>query len=140
MKHLNLIKGLMTLRLLVPVAAILCLGAMACHSHGTEPPPVADWEDNSADSARLNINVQTPQGWILYGQYVDLALSQDSLNKSVLVRRVPTNTLGFAIFRKLYPRVYFYKCYAVTNGQSFFGTGKTRLLPAQTKDTILNVH
>ena len=119
--------------------AVVCLLTLSCAKHSSDTP-VQTWEDNGADSARLNILLQTPQGLILMGQYISLALSSDSLSKSQLLRKTATGAGGVAIFRKLYPRRIFYTCIAVTNGQTFFGSGNVRLKAASTKDTILIVH
>jgi len=77
---------------------------------------------------------------VLVGQYVSLALSKDSLSASNLVRKTQTNGSGIAVFSKMYPRVIYYNCMAVTFGNTYFGSGSIRLLPGVKKDTILMVH
>lgn len=128
------------MRFIVSGMVLIGVFLLACTKHGTDPAPIPVWEDNSNDSAGLRINVQNSQGLFLYGQYVNLALSRDSLNTSLLVRRTATNTAGVAVFRKLYPRIIYYNCFAITNGQTFFGSGSARLMPGITKDTLLIVH
>ena len=125
--------------ILIIMPAVLCLACLSCQTHVT-PPPVVTWEDNGPDSTVLNILVQTPQGLIMYGQSVNLALSQDSLNGKLLVRRTPTNATGIAVFRKLYPRVIYYNCYAVNSVQTFYGSGHVHLRPSAKRDTVLIVY
>ncbi|MCX6283647.1 MAG: hypothetical protein NTW31_05375 [Bacteroidetes bacterium] len=119
---------------------VICLFLLSCTKHNTDPVPLPVWEDNSSDSAILRVHVQTSQGLIQYNQYVNLALSRDSLNNNLLVRRTVTSTSGTAVFSKLYPRIIYYSCFAITNGQTFFGSGVARLMPGITKDTLLTVH
>jgi len=140
MKHQVYKLRLPSTRIIVCGMAVFCIFLLSCMKHGTDAPPVPVWEDNAADSARLNILVQTPQGMILIGQYVNLALSRDSLSKSLLVRKTATGAGGVVIFRKLYPRVIFYNCMAVTSGQTFFGSGSVSLSAGSIKDTMLIVH
>ena len=113
---------------------------MSCMKSTTPAPPVPVWEDNGADSTTLKIAVQTAQGLVLVGQYVSLALSRDSLSANNLVRKTPTNGLGVAVFSKMYPRVIYYNCIAVTFGNTYFGSGWLRLSAGVKKDTILIVH
>jgi hypothetical protein len=119
---------------------VLCFPILSCNKKNIPPPPVITWEDNGPDSTVLRILIQTPQGLILYGQYVNLALSQDSLNSKILVRRTPTNVSGVAVFRKLYPRVIYYNCYAVNSVQTYYGSGHIHLRPASVRDTVLIVY
>ncbi|MEI7490616.1 MAG: hypothetical protein WCK92_04395 [Bacteroidota bacterium] len=133
-------KKLPAMRGIVFGMLVIFLFLLSCTKHNTDPVPIPVWEDNSSDSAVLRIHVQTTQGLVQYNQYVNLALSRDSLNNNLLVRRTVTGTSGTAIFRKLYPRIIYYNCFAITNGQTFFGSGVARLLPGMTKDTLLTVH
>jgi len=113
---------------------------ISCMKNTTPPPPVPVWENNGADSLTLRIAVQTAQGMVLVGQFVSLALSKDSLSNNNLVRKTPTNGAGVAVFSKMYPRIIYYNCMAVTYGNSYFGSGSVRLRPGIRKDTILIVH
>jgi hypothetical protein len=126
-------------RLSLCAMAVVCLLVLSCAKSSSDTP-VQAWEDDGADSARLNILLQTPQGLILMGQYISLGLSSDSLSKSLLVRKTASGAGGVAVFRKLYPRKIFYNCIAVTNGQTFYGSGNVRLNASSTKDTTLIVH
>jgi hypothetical protein len=126
-------------RIFVFLLPFICLAALSCKTK-VSPPPVFTWEDDGPDSTVLNILVQTPQGLLMYGQSVNLALSQDSLNSKLLVRRTPTNTMGIAVFRKLYPRIIYYNCYAVNSVQTFYGSGLVHLLPSARRDTVLIVY
>jgi len=140
MKHQVYKSGLPSIRFIVSGMALICIFLLACTKHSTDPVPFPVWEDNSSDSAVLRVNVQNSQGMVLFGQYVNLALSRDSLNNNQLVRRTSTNTAGVAVFRKLYPRIIYYNCFAITSGQTFFGSGVARMIPGMTKDTLLIVH
>ena len=113
---------------------------ISCAKSGSDKPPLPTWEDNGADSATLRVLVQTNQGTIFYGQNVNLALSRDSLSAKLLVRQVPTNTYGIAVFRKLYPRIIYYNCYVITSTRNFYGSGYLRLPAGAMKDTILIVY
>ncbi|MCX6282337.1 MAG: hypothetical protein NTU51_10280 [Bacteroidetes bacterium] len=128
------------IRFMVSGVMLSCLFILACTKHSTDTAPLPVWEDTGADSVRLRINVQNSQGLVLYGQYVNLALSRDSLNANMLVRRIATNTSGTSVFSRLYPRIIYYNCYAITSGQTYFGSGVARLLPGINKDTLLIVH
>ena len=139
MKHQVYTVKLPSVRLMMYMAAIFCLFLLSCIKHGQEPTPLPVWEDNTADSARLNILVQTRQGYIFTGQYVNLALSSDSLSKNILVRKTVSNGAGISVFRKLYPRVIYYNCIAITPSQAFFGSGRIRLSAGMTRDTTLIV-
>jgi hypothetical protein len=112
---------------------------ISCNKTTPNSNPIPTWEDNGADSAVLRILVQTQQGQFLIGQYVNLALSLDSLNKKVLVRQTQTNSAGVAVLRKLYPRVIYFNCIAITASGALSGTGHVRLQASSTKDTILTV-
>lgn len=127
------------IRIFLFVFPVLCVALLTCKP-SVSPPPVVTWEDDGPDSTVLSILVQTPQGLIMYGQSVNLALSQDSLNSKLLVRRTPTNTTGIAVFRKLYPRVIYYNCYAVNSVQAFYGSGHVHLQPSAKRDTVLIVY
>jgi len=140
MRFLKDKKNVNTLRLVLLAITIGMAFILSCAKSGSNPPPVAVWEDNSSDSASLNLTVQSAQGQILVNQYVNLALSTDSLNAGNLVRKTATNSAGVAVFRKLYPRIIYFNCVAVTSTQTFYGSGKVRLLPGMVKDTILTVH
>jgi len=141
MKHQVHKRKLHSVHLTVYGITFFCLFLLSCVKYSTEPLPIPVWEDNSADSARLNILVKTAQGLLLTaGTSVKLALSQDSLTKSLLVRLSSTNAAGVVIFRKLYPRKLYYNCIAITNDQTFYGSGWARLSPGLTTDTTLIVH
>lgn len=108
---------------------------------GEPPPPVPVWEDNSADSASLSVTVKTSLGILVAGQYVNLALSSDSLKNQVLVREPGyTNAAGIASFRKLYPRKIFFDCKVITATQVYYGTATINLVPGGNKDTVLIVN
>jgi len=139
-KHRILKRKFPVINIIIPLTVIFILIILSCVKSGGDPPVIPVWEDNSADSARLNILVQTPQGLIQVDQYVSLALSKDSLGNKLLVRQVKTGLGGIAVFRKLYPRILYYNCVAITNGQTFFGSGSARMLPGMRKDTVLIVH
>lgn len=128
------------IRLYLAVLLLIVFWAIACQKQNTDIPPLPVWEDNGSDSATLKINIQTAQGIKIYGQYVNLALSSDSLNKRILVRQTPTNSAGFANFRKLYPRVIYYNCYVIIQASTYYGSGYVRLRPGMVKDTILTVY
>jgi len=119
--------------------AVICLILLSCTKQ-VEPVTIPAWEDNNADSARLNITIKIPQGTFLTGKTVILALSRDSLSKNILVRSTLTNTAGIAVFRKLYPRKFYYSCTATSSTVIYFGTGTANLLSGMTKDTVLTVH
>jgi hypothetical protein len=133
-------KRMPVIHMIIYSMAIFCLFLLSCQKNGSGPSPIPVWEDNSADSARLNILVQTSQGMVLTGQYANLALSRDSLTNNLFVRKTGTGGTGVAVFRKLYPRILYYNCVAVTSGQTFFGSGSARLSAGLTKDTTLIVH
>ena len=140
MKHQAQIRKLHSVQLTFYGMTIFCLLMLSCVKKNPEPVPVPVWEDNSADSARLNIRVQTAQGLLLTaGTSIKLALSPDSLTQSLLVRLSSTNAAGVAVFRKLYPRKLYYNCIAITNVQTFYGSGWARLSPGLTTDTTLIV-
>jgi len=112
-------------------------GCKQLSDNGNDPLP--GWEDTGADSATLNIWVQTNQGFLVFGQYVNLALSQDSLNHSLLVRRQLTNGQGAAVFNRLFPLHYYYNCFSVSYTGSLFGASHIYIGPSQIKDTVLIV-
>jgi len=101
--------------------------------------PLPPWVDNSADSVTLHVIVQTNLGILVYGQYVNLALSKDSLNRSIFVRTGMTNGAGNAGFTKLYPGTYYYNCFSTTSTGFGYGSAKINLFPQQIKDTLLIV-
>lgn len=124
------------------VAAILISTfiGISCKKSNPDVPPIPVWEDNGTDSATLRISLQNAQGIKIYGQYINLALSKDSLNNRTLVRQTATNSAGIANFRKLYPRVFYYNCFVVTQVGTYFGSGYVRMNPGMVKDTILTVY
>jgi hypothetical protein len=97
------------------------------------------WEDHTADSVTFRVFVQTNLGILVYGQYVNLALSKDSLNRSILVRISMTNGAGVARFPQLYPGTYYFNCFSATSTGFGYGWAKTSLFPQQIKDTLLIV-
>lgn len=105
-----------------------------------DPQPLPEWEDKSADSATLLLTVETQDGTFMTGSYVNLALSDDSLNKNIWVRRSVTNGAGRISFSRLYPRKYFSNCQAYYNGMTYFGSFHIYLPPGSVKDTVLFVH
>jgi len=121
------------------IPCILLLYACG-HKLGNNLEPIPIWENKKADSVTFRVTVQTMNGTYLYGEYVNLALSLDSLNKGTLVRRTMTNSLGIAEFRRLYPRVYYYNCFVTNELGTFFGSGHASLPPYAIRDTILVVY
>jgi hypothetical protein len=122
-------------------AAFVLLMILSCNKHTIEVPPVTTWEDTGPDSATLTLTVKTAQGKLISSQYVNLALSTDSLSKKILVRNPAyTNAAGKVTFSKLYPRVVFYDCKVLTSTDVFYGSGSLRLLAGGTRDTTLIVY
>jgi len=120
--------------------AFIILAAASCHKIGDDPQPIPTWENTKADSATLRILIETMNGTPLPGQYVNLALSLDSLNKGILVRRTMSNSLGITEFRRLYPRKFYYNCFANYENGTLFGSGYLILAPYAVKDTFLVVY
>jgi len=105
-----------------------------------DPQPLPEWEDKSADSATLTVSVQTQDGTFMAGAYVSLALSADSLEKNLWVRRSATDGAGRVRFSRLYPRIYYSNCSAYYNGMTYIGSFHITMPPQAVKDTLLFVH
>ena len=128
----------MKLTALVFFSALFCF---SCTKHEITAPPVTTWEDTGPDSAALRIIVRTAQGKLVSSQYVNIALSSDSLKNKILVRNPAyTNASGIVTFRRLYPRIIFYDCKVIQSTDIFYGAGSVRLIPGATKDTTLMVY
>jgi len=93
----------------------------SCLKLTIENPPVPIWENLGPDSVKLNVTIRTKEGFFLTGQYVNLALSMDSLDNLILVRKVSTDGNGKAQFPRLFPRTYYYNCYANYQGTNLSG-------------------
>ena len=133
---------IITLQRLAPFLILITgfLVILSCtHKLDPAPNPIPEWIDNDADSATLTITVQTEQGILLAGQFINLALSADSLASVSLIRQGFTDGAGRAIFRKLYPRKIFFNCNATYMSQPLFGSGKINVPPFSIRDTILTV-
>ena len=117
---------------------LIALGS--CNKLEEDENPVTPWENTGPDSARLTVTVQTQAGILMVGSYVNLALSQDSLNKNLLVRRVMTDGVGKAVFSRLYPRKFYSNCFAYIEGKSLFGSFRITIMPYAVRDTVLIVH
>jgi len=118
----------------------MVVAVASCNKLEENEPPVAPWENTGPDSARLTVTVQTQSGILMVGSYVNLALSQDSLNKNLLVRRVMTDGVGKAVFSRLYPRKFYSNCFAYIEGKSLFGSFRITIMPYAVRDTVLIVH
>ncbi len=125
---------------LVVVSALLLVLMWSCHKIDANDTPVPVWEDQGPDSVSLNATIQTVTGYRIPGQYVNVALSPDSLSKGVLVRRTQTDGNGTAKNRRLYPLRYFINCYAIYQGKNYFGSYVIATKPAQRLDTVLLVY
>ncbi len=121
--------------LILTISGFFLLFFGSCHKLTIEDPPIANWEDFGSDSVKLNVFVQTKESFLLTGQYVSLALSQDSLDKSILVRKVTTDGYGRAQFPRLFPRIYYFKCYANYQGTNLIGSSFIHLPPVERLDT-----
>jgi len=120
------------------VVGCLFLALGSCHKSSPDPTPLPEWQDLGADSVRLNVTVRTQQGILLTGQYVNLALSADSLNSSTLVRKVATDAAGRAIFRRLYPgHNYRFNCFANYQTLNLYGIGAAFLPPVPKLDSTV---
>jgi hypothetical protein len=119
----------------------LWLAFSSCLKLTVEEPPVANWEDFGSDSVRLNVFIRNSEGTLLTGQYVNLALSKDSLDNLLLVRKVITDGYGRASFPRLYPGKYFFNCFANYGGVNLIGSSSIFLPPIAKLDsnTILTV-
>ena len=95
------------------------------------------WEDNTSDSVTLIVRVQNNLGLYVYGQYVNLALSKDSLNKSLLVRTSMTDGAGKASFLRLFPGTYHFNCFSNSSQNIGYAISWLKLFPQQIKDTTL---
>ncbi len=99
----------------------LWLAFSSCLKLNNEEPPIANYEDFDADSVRLNVFIRNSEGLLLTGQYVNLALSRDSLDNLLLVRKVITDGYGRASFPRLYPGKYYFNCFANYGGMTLSG-------------------
>jgi len=117
------------------ITGCLLLVFGSCNKLTIEEPPVPIWEDLGPDSVKLNVFIRTKDGFLLTGQYVSLALSQDSLDKLILVRKVITDGLGRAQFPRLFPRKYYFNCYANYQGTNLIGFSTVTLPPVAKLDT-----
>jgi len=113
---------------------------MSCNKLTTDDNPLPFYEDSGPDSVSLSVTVQTLEGIMLPGQYVNLAFSQDSMGKNLMVRRVATDGIGRAYFPRLYPRRYFFNCYATYLTNIYYGSALIKLNPQDIRDTVLTVH
>lgn len=95
------------------------------------------WEDTSGDSVTLFVQIQNREGFYVYGQYVNMALSKDSLNRSLLVRKSVTDGTGRATFRRLFPGKYYINCFSSSSQSIGYISAKMVLFPEQIKDTLL---
>lgn len=129
-------KRAVTVFILIP----LILTYVSCHKLDPNPNPLPVWEDLSSDSVTINATMQTVSGHLLTGQYLNYALSQDSLNKGILIRSIPTDSKGIAIARKLYPRRYFISCVATYQSKVYSGSYVINTKPSQRIDTLLLVY
>jgi len=118
---------------------ISCL-FFSCNKLETNNNPLPDFEDTGPDSVTFSVTVQTLEGTMLPGQYVNLAFSQDSMGKNNMVRRAATNAIGRADFPRLYPRRYFFNCYATYLTNIYYGSALIKLQPQDIRDTVLTVH
>ncbi len=125
---------------LILVIFSLTFVIVACNKLETNDNPLPVWEDTGPDSVTFSVTVQTLEGILLPGQYVNLAFSQDSMAQGIMVRRVATNGIGRAHFPRLYPRKYYYNCYATYLTNIYYGYSLIKLNPMDIRDTILTVH
>lgn len=112
----------------------------SCHKLEENDNPIPVWEDLSPDSVTINATIQTVSGYLLPGQYVNFALSSDSLSKGILVRRVQTDGQGRASAHRLFPRNYFINCFATYQTKNYFGSFILFTKPSQRIDTLLLVY
>ncbi len=129
------------MRLLNPLLLTIAVGVfISCHKISEDPHPLPVWENTKADSATLRILITTLNGTPIPGQHVNLYLSFDSLTNGSPVRIAETNAIGVSEFRRLYPRTYYYNCYARYNETNLYGTGNLKLAPYANKDTFMIVY
>jgi hypothetical protein len=124
-----------------------CLGVLpvvlvffSCNKLENNDKPIPVWENWEADSATLTVSIQTQDGNYIVGQFVNLALTQDSLNNGLFVRRTATDGTGHVLFNRLFPSLYYLNCFSNYQGQMTFGSGKIRLGEYEIRDTILILH
>lgn len=129
-------KKFLTFLVIIP----LVLFYVSCNKLDSSSNPVPVWENLGPDSVTLHTTIQTVSGYLLPGQYINLALSPDSLNKGILVRRVQTNGQGTASMSRLFPRTYFVNCFATYQAHNFFGSFILMTRPSQRMDTLLLVY
>jgi hypothetical protein len=125
--------------LVLPFCTIFLL-FIACNKLEPDDNPLPHYEDTGPDSVTFSVTVQTLEGIMLPGQYVNLAFSQDSMGKNMMVRRVATDGIGRASFPRLYPRRYFFNCYATYLTNIYYGSALIKLNPQDIRDTVLTVH
>lgn len=113
---------------------------ISCNKLTPDDNPLPFYEDSGPDSVSFSVTVQTLEGIMLPGQYVNLAFSQDSMGKNLMVRRVATDGIGRAYFPRLYPRRYFFNCYATYLTNIYYGSALIKLNPRDIRDTVLTVH
>jgi len=133
----SITKKLFSLMLTLGVITLLIF---SCNKLETNDNPLPDWEDTGPDSVTFSVTVQTVEGILLPGQYVNLAFSQDSMGKNMMVRRAATNGIGRANFPRLYPRQYYFNCYATSQSNIFYGSALIKLKSQDIRDTVLTVH
>jgi|APMed6443717190_1056831.scaffolds.fasta_scaffold335802_1 hypothetical protein len=126
--------------LLITVLLSLVLFFASCNKLEQNDNPIPVWEDLGPDSVTVNATIQTVSGYLLPGQYVNFALSSDSLSKGILVRRVQTDGQGRASAHRLFPRNYFINCFATYQAKNYFGSFILFTKPSQRIDTLLLVY
>lgn len=126
--------------LLITLLFPLFLFFASCNKLEQNTNPLPVWEDLGPDSVTVNATIQTVSGYLLPGQYVNFALSSDSLSKGILVRRVQTDGQGKASAHRLFPRTYFINCFATYEMKNFFGSFIIFTKPSQRIDTLLLVY
>ncbi len=129
-------KRLLTVLTIIPLVLIY----MSCNKLDPSDTPVPIWEDLGPDSVTMHATIQTVSGFLLPGQYVNFALSPDSLNKGILVRRIQTDGQGTATANRLFPRIYFINCFATYQAKNFYGSFIVPTMPSQRIDTLLLVY
>jgi len=134
-RFFKIISMIRKITIVLAVAGCFLLFFGSCVKLTIEEPPVANWENFGSDSVKLNVFIRTKDGFLLTGQYVSLALSQDSLDKLILVRKVTTDGYGRAQFPRLYPRKYYFNCYANYQGTSLIGLSSIFLPSVAKLDT-----
>ena len=129
-------KRLLTVLTIIPLVLIY----MSCNKLDPSDNPIPVWEDLGPDSVTMHATIQTVSGYLIPGQYVNFALSPDSLSKGILIRRVQTDGVGTASAHRLFPRTYFVNCFATYQAKNFFGSFILPTKPSQRIDTLLLVY